>query len=52
MRTFEYRFHFALTLVGVLLAGQSLACEPPPGFVNPPRPEIAPLDELLGHTEQ
>ena len=52
MRTFEYRFHFALTLVGVLLAGQSLACEPPPGFVNPPRPEIAPLEELLAHTEQ
>jgi hypothetical protein len=50
MRTFEYRFHFALTL-GLLLSGQSQACEPPPGFVNPPRPEIAPLDELLSHTE-
>jgi len=52
MRTFEYRFHFALAVVGTLLAGQSLACEPPPGFVNPPRPEIAPLEELLSHTEQ
>jgi hypothetical protein len=52
MRSFEYRFHFALALIGVLLAGQSLACEPPPGFVNPPRPEIAPLEDLLGHTEQ
>jgi hypothetical protein len=52
MRTFEYRFHFALTLVGVLLAGQGLACEPPPGFVNPPRPDIAPLEELLRHTEE
>jgi hypothetical protein len=52
MRTFEYRFHFALTLVGLLLSGQSLACEPPVGFVNPPRPDIAPLEELLGHTEQ
>jgi len=51
MRAFEYRFHFALTLVG-MFAGQSLACEPPPGFVNPPRPEIAPLEELVGHTEQ
>lgn len=52
MRTSEYRFHFALALVGTLLAGQSLACEPPAGFVNPARPEIAPLEELLGHTEQ
>ncbi len=49
---FEYRFHLALTLVGLLLSGQSLACEPPIGFVNPPRPDIAPLEELLGHTEQ
>ena len=50
MRKFEYRFHFALAL-GWLLSGQSQACEPPPGFVNPPRPEIAPLEELLSHTE-
>jgi hypothetical protein len=50
MRTFEYRFHFALTL-GMLFSGQVLACGPPAGFVNPPRPEIAPLEELLGHTE-
>jgi hypothetical protein len=49
MRTFEYRFHFALA--GMLLAGQAQACEPPPGFVNPPRPDIAPLEELLSHTE-
>jgi len=52
MRTSEYRFHFAPTLVGLLLSGQSLACEPPVGFVNPPRPDIAPLEELLAHTEQ
>ncbi|HEU5136478.1 MAG TPA: hypothetical protein VFU13_15110 [Steroidobacteraceae bacterium] len=52
MRTIEYRFHFALTLAGMLLAGQSAACEPPPGFVNPPRPEIAPLETLLSHTEE
>jgi hypothetical protein len=52
MRTFGYRFHFTLTLVGLLLGGQSLACEPPVGFVNPPRPDIAPLEELLSHTEQ
>jgi len=52
MRKFEYRFHLAPTLVSMLLGGQSLACEPPAGFVNPPRPEIAPLEDLLGHTEQ
>jgi hypothetical protein len=51
MRTPEYRFHPALTLVGVLFSGPGLACEPPPGFVNPPRPDIAPLDGLLSHTE-
>ena len=52
MRISEYGFHFALTLAGMLLAGQSLACQLPAGFVNPPRPDIAPLEELLGHTEQ
>lgn len=52
MRPFEYRFHFALTLFGLLLNGQSLACQPPAGFVNPTRPEIAPLEQLLSHTEQ
>jgi hypothetical protein len=52
MRRFEYRFHFALTLVGALLSGQSLACEPPAGFVAPPRPDIAPLEKLMSHTEQ
>jgi hypothetical protein len=50
MRTFEYRFHFALTF-GLLFAGRSGACEPPPGFVNPPRPDIAPLETLVSHTE-
>jgi hypothetical protein len=52
MRTPEHRLRFALALVGALLAGQSLACEPPAGFVNPPRPEIGPLEDLLAHTEQ
>ncbi len=51
MHTSEYRFHLALSLVGVLFSIQSLACEPPPGFVNPPRPDIAPLESLLSHTE-
>jgi hypothetical protein len=52
MRKFEYRFRFVLTLVGVLLNGRSMACEPPAGFVNPPRPDIAPIEELVGHTEE
>jgi hypothetical protein len=52
MRTFEYRFHIALALAGMLLSGQSVACEPPAGFVNPPRPDIAPLEELVSHTEE
>jgi hypothetical protein len=52
MHKFQYRFRFALTLAGMLLAGQGKACEPPAGFVNPPRPDIAPLEELLSHTEQ
>jgi len=51
MRTFEYRLAAALALLG-LLSVQSAACEPPAGFVNPPRPDIAPLDELLSHTEE
>jgi hypothetical protein len=50
MRTFEYRVHFALTL-GVLLSAPGMACEPPAGFVNPPRPDIAPLEEMMSHTE-
>ncbi|WP_161815182.1 SRPBCC family protein [Steroidobacter agaridevorans] len=52
MRTYEYRFRFALTLAGLLLGGQSPACELPAGFVDPPRPDIAPLEELVAHTEQ
>lgn len=52
MQTFEYRFSFALAFLGALLAGHGEACEPPPGFVNPPRPDIAPLEELLSHSEE
>jgi hypothetical protein len=52
MHTFESRFTSGLTLVVLLLSGPTLACEPPVGFVNPPRPDIAPLEELLAHTEQ
>lgn len=46
------RFHIALILGGALLQGHSLACQPPAGFVNPIRPEIAPLETLLSHTER
>jgi hypothetical protein len=52
MHILKYRFHVALTLVGALLAAQSMAaCQPPVGFVNQPRPDIAPLEGLLSHTE-
>lgn len=51
MRTFQNRSCLPLTLVGLLLAGRSLACEPPPGFVNPPLPDVGPLEGLLSHTE-
>ena len=51
MRTFHYRFPFALALAGLLFGGEASPCEPPPGFVNPPRPDIAPLHGLLSHTE-
>jgi len=50
MPKLEYRFCIALAL-GVLFQGRSEACEPPAGFVNPPRPDIAPLAELMSHTE-
>jgi len=52
MRTFEYRFGFALALIASLSCGQSLAaCEPPAGFVNPPLPNIGPLEGLISRTE-
>jgi hypothetical protein len=51
MRTVENRLHWVPTLVGLLFAGQCFGCEPPAGFVNPPRPEIAPLESMLSHSE-
>jgi len=52
MRTFEYRLGFALALIGALSSGQSLAaCEPPAGFVNPPLPDVGPLEGLISRTE-
>lgn len=50
MDKLRHRFRFALALLGVLLPGQSLACEKPAGFVDTPRPELAPLEGLLSHT--
>jgi hypothetical protein len=52
MRRLEYRFHFSSTVIGLFFAARCLACEPPAGFVNPPRPEIAPLEQLWSHTEE
>ena len=42
----------ALVLAALSLAVPGSACEPPAGFVNPPRPNIAPLEELLRITEE
>lgn len=42
----------ALMLACLSLAVPGSACEPPAGFVNPPRPDIAPLEELLRITEE
>ena len=28
------------------------ACAPPPGFVDTPHPELAPIEALLSHTEE
>jgi len=52
MRRLEYRGIIALSLAGLLLAAPGSACEPPAGFVDTPRPDIAPLDELLSVTEE
>lgn len=52
MFVFRNLLFTALPLVGVLLFRPGLACELPAGFVAPPRPDIASLDELLDHTEE
>ena len=51
MRKPEYRFAVALALAGMALVARGQTCERPAGFVDPPRPEIAPLEELISHTE-
>ncbi|MDH5824977.1 hypothetical protein QFW77_18580 [Luteimonas sp. RD2P54] len=52
MRKPEYRGVIALTLAGLSFAAPGSACEPPAGFVDPPRPDIAPFEELLSVTEE
>lgn len=52
MHKLRYPFRFALALLGVLLPSQGPACERPPGFVDTPRPELAPFDDLLSHVEE
>jgi hypothetical protein len=52
MHRLGHRFGFALAALAVLLPGQSLACDKPAGFVDPPRPDLAPLDDLLSRTEE
>jgi hypothetical protein len=52
MRKSERDENIALMLVCLSFAVPGSACEPPAGFVIPPRPDIAPLEELLHVTEE
>ena len=47
-------FFFRFALVSVLLTGFARAesCAPPPGFIDTPHPEIAPVKDLVSHTEE
>jgi hypothetical protein len=47
-----HRFRLAPALLVALLSSQALACEKPAGFVDTPRPELAPLEGLPSHVEQ
>ena len=42
----------ALMVASLMSSVPASACEPPAGFVNPPRPDTAPLEELLRVTEE
>lgn len=49
--------HFGIALLVVIGAmeapsGSAQTCAPPPEFVDTPHPEIAPLEELVSHTEE
>ena len=52
MRAFEHRYSCNFIFIGVLLTTGSTACELPPGFVNPPRPQVAPLEQLMSLTQE
>jgi hypothetical protein len=52
MRNLEHRGRFPLTLLALWFTGKGQACEPPAGFINPPRPDIASLESLPGVTQQ
>jgi hypothetical protein len=52
MRKLEPREGFLLMLACLSLALPAAACEPPAGFTIPPRPGIAPLEELSRVTEE
>lgn len=52
MRALKHRFLLNAIFIGILLTTSSTACELPPGFVNPPRPQIAPLEQLMSLTQE
>lgn len=52
MPTIEHQVASSLALIGTLLTSAGLACELPPGFVNPARPQIAPLEQLLSLSQE
>lgn len=45
-----FRYAAASLLFATLAHAES--CAPPPGFVDVPHPDIAPVEELVSHTEQ
>jgi hypothetical protein len=51
MRTPDQLQVFTLLLLLASMAAPLAACEPPAGFVDPPRPVLAPLDSLMQVTE-
>lgn len=50
----KYFYIVALVAMGAMQAPTASAqtCVPPPGFVDTPHPELAPVEELLSHTEE
>ncbi|MEJ0086715.1 MAG: hypothetical protein WDO72_13595 [Pseudomonadota bacterium] len=52
MRKLDHGESVALLLACLAFGVPGLGCEPPAGFINPVRPDIAPLDELVSVTEE